>query len=83
MSLAVVLALIGLILLAFLRWAPGIAAVLLILVVTALAVDLQIFWFYRPVGSKRVDARPDTNRLSVLIANVQLGTGRSNGCWKP
>lgn len=73
LPLAVVLvpAILGLV--AILPSAPATAGALLVPAVTALAVHLWILWPYRPVGGEQVDACRAESRLSVLIANVQLG----------
>ncbi|TXM70722.1 endonuclease/exonuclease/phosphatase family protein [Methylobacterium sp. WL120] len=64
---------VGLGLLFFLRTSPKSTASTLVLVVVALAVDGWILRPYLPTGGLRVDTCPVERRLSVMIANVQLG----------
>jgi len=64
---------VGLALFPFLRGAPGSTLPALALVTLALAVNAWILWPYRPTGGMRVEECPVERRLSVLIANVQLG----------
>ncbi|MGX9983072.1 endonuclease/exonuclease/phosphatase family protein [Methylobacterium fujisawaense] len=64
---------VGFALLPFLRRAPRSALPALALVSLALAVNVWILWPYRPTGGTRVDECPVERRLSVMVANVQLG----------
>lgn len=73
LPLAFALAGVCLALVPFLRRAPGTTATALALVACALVVDLWILWPYLPTSTRQVDACPVERRLSVLVANVQLG----------
>ena len=73
LPLAAALAAVGIGLLFFLRGAPRSTAPVLAIVVCALVVDVWVLWPYLPTHGLRVDACPAGRRLSVLVANVQLG----------
>ena len=73
LPLAAALAAVGIGLLFFLRGAPRSTAPVLAIVVWALVVDVWVLWPYLPTHGLRVDACPAGRRLSVLVANVQLG----------
>ncbi|SFM81713.1 Uncharacterized conserved protein YafD, endonuclease/exonuclease/phosphatase (EEP) superfamily [Methylobacterium pseudosasicola] len=64
---------VGLALLPFTRRAPRLTLAALALVSLALAVNVWILWPYRPTGGTRADECPVERRLSVMVANVQLG----------
>jgi len=63
----------GLGLLFFLPESPKLTALTLALVAVALTVNAWVLRPYLPTGSLRVDACPAERRLSVMVANVQLG----------
>lgn len=73
LPLAVALAATGIGLLFFFRRNPGSAAPAFVIAAIALTVDNWILWPYLPARGARVDACPAERRLSVLVANVQLG----------
>ncbi|MEE7494745.1 endonuclease/exonuclease/phosphatase family protein [Methylobacterium oryzae] len=73
LPLAAALAAVAVGLLCFLREARRSTAPVLALVVCALVVDVWILWPYLPTRGLRVDECPAERRLSVLVANVQLG----------
>jgi endonuclease/exonuclease/phosphatase (EEP) superfamily protein YafD len=73
LPLAFALAAICLVLVPFLQKAPRQTATALTLAACALAVDLWILWPYLPTSTQRADACPVERKLSVLVANVQLG----------
>lgn len=73
LPLAFALAAVCLALVPFLRRNPGMTATALALVTCALVVDLWILWPYLPGSTQRIEACPVERKLSVLVANVQLG----------
>lgn len=73
LQLAAALVAAGIGLLFFLREIPRPAAAALVLVAVALAVDAWILLPYLPPQGFSVDECPAERRLSVLVANVQLG----------
>ncbi len=70
---AAALTAVGFCLALFLRIAPRTIGSALALVAVAFVVNATILWPYLPTGATRPDACPTERRLSVLVANVQLG----------
>ncbi|WP_298957160.1 endonuclease/exonuclease/phosphatase family protein [uncultured Methylobacterium sp.] len=70
---AAALAMVGLCLAPVLRTAPRAVGSFLALAVAAFLVNAVILWPYRPTGATQPDTCPEERRLSVLVANVQLG----------
>ncbi|TXN33530.1 endonuclease/exonuclease/phosphatase family protein [Methylobacterium sp. WL19] len=58
------------------RWVTGIAGAAVLM---ALVVNIAILWPYRPDVAGHMAACPADRRLSVLIANVQLGNRNAPG----
>ena len=73
LPLAFALAAVCLALVPFLRKNPGTTAAALGLVASALVIDLWILWPYLPTSTLQANACPVERKLSVLVANVQLG----------
>ena len=73
----VVLLAVGLGLLCYLWESPKSTASTLALVAVALTVDAWVLRPYLPTGGLSVDACPVERRLSVMVANVQLGNRRA------
>ena len=61
----------------FLRRNPGSTATALGVVASALVVDIWILWPYLPTPSPQAVACPVERKLSVLVANVQLGNRKA------
>lgn len=73
LPLAFALAAVCLALMPFLRRNSETTATALALAACALIVDLCILWPYLPTSTQQADACPAERKLSVLVANVQLG----------
>lgn len=73
LPLAAALVAVSFALIPFVWRAPRSTTLVLALVVCALVADVRILWPYLPSQSSKLDACPVEQKLSVLVANVQLG----------